>query len=170
MTSTMKSDAGTPAGCADACGVPASAAATAAEGRNAEGRVAIALSPTNGVTLEMAGSEVALAAPANAAPARNLRRLILDRGPAPAITASHCCQPSRRERVPAFAVSNGNSAARAALPDQRTGGNGEEEIAAELLTAAPPAGGGKPFVPGCAPVFATCSGALPGITTTRVPT
>ena len=60
------------------------------------------------------------------------------------------------------------------LPNQRTGGNGEDEIAAELLAGALPTGarlgGGKPFVTGCVPVLATCSGALPGNTTTRVPT
>ena len=77
-------------------------------------------------------------------------------------------------RASASAVSNANSAARAALPDQRTGGNGEDEIAAELLAGALPTGarlgGGKLFVLGCMPVLATCSGALPGNTTTRVPT
>src|SRR5262245_43868526 len=82
ITSTMKSEPGMPAGFAEICGVPVSAAATAAEGRNADGRGAFSMI---GEVAALAPSEVALAAPANATPARNLRRSILDR----AIAASH---------------------------------------------------------------------------------
>src|SRR5262245_39196289 len=81
ITSTMKSEPGMPAGFAEICGVPVSAAATAAEGRNADGRGAFSMI---GEVAALAPSE-ALAAPANATPARNLRRSILDR----AIAASH---------------------------------------------------------------------------------
>jgi hypothetical protein len=79
----MKSEPGMPAGFAEIRGVSVSAAATAADGRKADGRGAFSII---GGFAALALSDEALAAPASATPARNLRRSILDR----AIAASHC--------------------------------------------------------------------------------
>src|SRR5258706_10379869 len=78
MTSTMKSDPGTPPmrACDNSFGVPLSAAATCIVGGNAEGRRAAAL--VDAVVAACAGG-TALAAPATATPARNLRRLTCGR-------------------------------------------------------------------------------------------
>src|SRR5262245_30422612 len=84
----MKSDPGMPAGFAEIWGVPVSAAATAAEGRNADGRGAFSMA---GGVAALAPSNVELAAPANATPARNLRRSILERAIATSIACPHCC-------------------------------------------------------------------------------
>src|SRR5262249_34356602 len=74
MTSTMKSEPGTPPmrDVDNSFGVPVSAAATCAVGGSAEGARAGALVEAVGAAL--AGG-AALAAPATATPARNLRRL-----------------------------------------------------------------------------------------------
>src|SRR5262245_22689478 len=74
MTSTMKSEPGTPPirDADNSFGIPLSAAATWAEGGSAEGARAGALVEAVGAAL--AGG-AALAAPATATPARNLRRL-----------------------------------------------------------------------------------------------
>src|SRR5262245_24610090 len=74
MTSTMKSEPGTPPmrEVDNSFGVPVSAAATCAVGGSAEGARAEALVEAVGAAL--AGG-AALAAPATATPARNLRRL-----------------------------------------------------------------------------------------------
>src|SRR5262245_3663153 len=74
MTSTMKSEPGTPPmrELDSSFGVPLSAAATCIVGGSAEGRRGAAL--VAAVVAACAG-DTAVAAPATAAPARNLRRL-----------------------------------------------------------------------------------------------
>src|SRR2546430_4044180 len=74
MTSTMKSEPGTPPmrACDNSFGVPLSAAATCIVGGNAEGRRSAAL--VDVVVAACAGG-TPLAAAATATPARNLRRL-----------------------------------------------------------------------------------------------
>src|SRR4029079_19310310 len=89
MTSTIKSDAGTPAGFAEIWGASVSAAATAADGRNADGREAFSLRG-GGAAFALTGD--AFAAPARATPARNLRRSILDRAIAASIACRQCCR------------------------------------------------------------------------------
>src|SRR5262249_24223931 len=84
MTSTMKSDPGTPLSLStSSLGVPVSAAATAADGRSADGRGAGA--PVGCVTSPVAApaacGATALAAPASATPVRNLRRSTSGRAP-----------------------------------------------------------------------------------------
>src|SRR5262249_2102257 len=76
MTSTRKSDPATPPIRDSSCGVPVSAAATCMVGGNAEGRAGLAAD----VAPLAAGGVTALAAPATATPARNLRRLTSGRG------------------------------------------------------------------------------------------
>src|SRR5690348_14490939 len=77
ITSTMKSDPAFPAACGNSLGVSVSAAATTAEGRTAEGRAALAAASPSGCAAGEAalasGGETAVAAPATATPARNLR-------------------------------------------------------------------------------------------------
>src|SRR5262245_47793936 len=76
MTSTMKSEPAGPLACGNAGGTPVSAAATAPEGGNAEGRRG---SGSLGDVAEVAAlaGVTAVAAPATATPARNLRRSTL---------------------------------------------------------------------------------------------
>src|SRR5216684_4825813 len=78
MTSTMKSDPATPPIRDSSCGVPVSAAATCMVGGSAEGRAGLA--PVAVVAPFAAGGVTAVAAPATATPARNLRRLTSGRG------------------------------------------------------------------------------------------
>src|SRR5689334_6797292 len=79
ITSVMKSEPGTRLSCAAAveAGVPTSAAATRASGRRAEGGCACANASGAPAAPAAIGAVVA-AAPATAAPDRNLRRLTLD--------------------------------------------------------------------------------------------
>src|SRR5215831_17642874 len=83
MTSTMKSEPGTPPmrDADNSFGVPVSAAATCIVGGNAEGRRGGALMDAFAVVAAFAaGGATAVAAPATATPARNLRRLTSGRG------------------------------------------------------------------------------------------
>ena len=81
MTSTMKSEPGTPPIRDDSFGVPVSAAATCIVGGSAEGRGAgAAPGEVAGVAPFATGGVTAVAAPATATPARNLRRLTSGRG------------------------------------------------------------------------------------------
>src|SRR2546430_5817263 len=76
MTSTMKSDPSDPCARGSSFGIVDSAAATAAEGGSTDGRGADA--PTDDVAAAVPfGGVTALAAPATATPARNLRRFTL---------------------------------------------------------------------------------------------
>src|SRR5277367_2351284 len=78
MTSTMKSDPGCPSDFVSSFGVPVSAAATWALGRNADGRRAGAsVRSAAGAFAASAAScgDTAVAAPATATPAMKLRRL-----------------------------------------------------------------------------------------------
>src|SRR6266849_4003715 len=77
MTSTMKSEPGTPPIRGSSFGVAVSAAATCMVGGNAEGRRGGALAV---VAAFAAAGVTAVAAPATATPARNLRRLTSGRG------------------------------------------------------------------------------------------
>src|SRR6267154_1950149 len=81
MTSTMKSDPGTPPIRGNSFGVPVSAAATCIVGGSADGRGAgAALGDVDGVAPFAIGGVTVVAAPATATPARNLRRLTSGRG------------------------------------------------------------------------------------------
>ena len=82
MTSTMKSEPGRPPMRGSSFGVPVSAAATCTEGGSADGRGAAAASGEVAVVARIgdAGGVTAVAAPATATPARNLRRLTSGRG------------------------------------------------------------------------------------------
>src|SRR5882757_10720609 len=76
MTSTMKSEPATPPIRGNSFGMPVSAAATCIDGGSAEGRGAgAALGVVASVAAFAAGDVTAVAAPATATPARNLRRL-----------------------------------------------------------------------------------------------
>src|SRR5215468_2943245 len=76
MTSTMKSEPGTPPMRGNSFGVWVSAAATCIEGGNADGtRAGAAAGAVAWVAAVATGGVTAVAAPATAAPARNLRRL-----------------------------------------------------------------------------------------------
>src|SRR5262245_52684011 len=81
MTSTMKSEPGTPLirDCSFG-GVPVSAAATCMLGGSAEGRRAGAASGAIAGVAPFATGATVVAAPATATPARNLRRLTSGRG------------------------------------------------------------------------------------------
>src|ERR1700704_3587608 len=90
MTSTMKSDPGRPLSRLISGGVPVSAAAMAALGRSAEGRGLTAAGASTEVTaLAPLDGGTALAAPATATPAKNLRRLNLGRDSSRAMPVSH---------------------------------------------------------------------------------
>src|SRR6516165_5825786 len=80
MTSTMKSEPGTPPMRGSSFGVAVSATATRMVGGSAEGRRGGALAVPAVVAALAAGGVTALAAPATATPARNLRRLTSGRG------------------------------------------------------------------------------------------
>src|SRR6516225_3189761 len=81
MTSTMKSEPGTPPMRGSSFGVAVSATATCMVGGSAEGRRGGALAGALAVVAALAaGGVTALAAPATATPARNLRRLTSGRG------------------------------------------------------------------------------------------
>src|SRR2546422_8097320 len=73
MTSTMKSEPGTPLTRAISGGVAVSALATCAEGGSAEGARGGLLSPVVAPAARAAG-DIAVAAPAPTTPVRNLRR------------------------------------------------------------------------------------------------
>src|SRR5882724_5446266 len=76
MTSTMKSEPGLPPSCRlISCGVPVSAAATAAFGRSADGRgLGVAVGESADVAaFTSLGADAVTAAPATATPAKNLR-------------------------------------------------------------------------------------------------
>src|SRR6266851_9555114 len=76
MTSTMKSDPGTPPTRGNSFGVAVSAAATCMVGGSADGRRATAASGVEAAVAALAAGDAAVAAaPATATPARNLRRL-----------------------------------------------------------------------------------------------
>src|ERR1700738_5312065 len=76
MTSTMKSEPGTPPIRGNSFGVPVSAAATCIEGGSADARGAGAsLDALASVAPFATGGVTAVAAPATATPAKNLRRL-----------------------------------------------------------------------------------------------
>src|ERR1700687_5540749 len=76
MTSTMKSEPGTPPIRGNSFGVPVSAAATRIEGGSAAGRGAgPALDDLASVATFVTGGATAVPAPATATPAKNLRRL-----------------------------------------------------------------------------------------------
>src|SRR5882762_11819773 len=76
MTSTMKSEPATPPIRASSFGVPVSAAATFMVGASAEGsRAGAASDGVADVAAFATGGVTAVAAPATATPARNLRRL-----------------------------------------------------------------------------------------------
>src|SRR3981081_1156557 len=76
ITSTMKSEPGTPPIRGNSFGVPVSAAATCIEGGSADGRGAgSALGDVASVAPFAARGVTAVAAPATATPAKNLRRL-----------------------------------------------------------------------------------------------
>src|SRR5712671_5334662 len=79
MTSTMKSDPAGPLPRLGSCGVPTSAAATLAEGGSADGSRAGSIGLGAGAAKDVAGDApcAVTAAPATAAPDRNLRRLTL---------------------------------------------------------------------------------------------
>src|SRR5882724_1555954 len=78
MTSTMKSEPATPPIRGSSFGIPVSAAATCIEGGSADGSRAGA---APGVVAAFAtGGVTAVAAPATATPAKNLRRLTSGRG------------------------------------------------------------------------------------------
>src|SRR5262245_55000258 len=83
ITSTMKSEPGTPPMRGNSFGVPVSAAATCQVGGSAEGTRAggAAVGVVLVVAASAAGGVTAVAAPATATPARNLRRLTSGRGP-----------------------------------------------------------------------------------------
>src|SRR5215813_349880 len=95
MTSTMKSEPGTPPmrDPDNSFGVPLSATATCIVGGNAEGRRGGAL--VDAVVAACAGG-TALAAPATATPARNLRRLTSGRGCLRAMAFLPCYDDARR--------------------------------------------------------------------------
>src|SRR5713226_6400633 len=81
MTSTMKSEPGTPPIRGNSFGVPVSAAATCIEGGSADGtRAGAAVGVVAVVAALATGAVTAVAAPATATPARNLRRLTSGRG------------------------------------------------------------------------------------------
>src|SRR5215475_2588438 len=81
MTSTMKSEPGTPPIRGSSFGVAVSAIATCMVGGSAEGRRGGTLAGVPAVVAAFAaGGVTALAAPATATPARNLRRLTSGRG------------------------------------------------------------------------------------------
>src|SRR5712691_1094576 len=81
MTSTMKSEPGTPPIRGNSFGVAVSAAATCMVGGNAEGsRAGAALVEVACVAAFATGGVTAVATPATATPARNLRRLTSGRG------------------------------------------------------------------------------------------
>src|SRR6266516_2327404 len=81
MTSTMKSEPGTPPMRGSSFGVAVSATATCMVGGSAEGRRGGALVGALAVVAALAaGGVTAVAAPATATPARNLRRLTSGRG------------------------------------------------------------------------------------------
>src|SRR5712692_8637238 len=76
MTSTMKSEPGTPLTRDNSFGVAVSAAATCMVGGSADGRRGTAALETEAcVAAVAAGDATVVAAPATATPARNLRRL-----------------------------------------------------------------------------------------------
>src|SRR4030081_2535746 len=79
MTSTIKSEPAGPLPRLGSCGVPTSAAATLAEGGSADGSRAGSIGLGAGAAKEVAGAApcAVTAAPATAAPDRNLRRLTL---------------------------------------------------------------------------------------------
>jgi hypothetical protein len=79
MTSTMKSEPATPPIRGKSFGVPVSAAATCIDGGSADGRGAGA-ALDDVVAPCAAGGLTAVAAPATATPAKNLRRLTSERG------------------------------------------------------------------------------------------
>jgi len=79
MTSTMKSEPGTPPIRGSSFGVAVSATATCMVGGNAEGRRG-GLMDASVVAAFATGGASAVVAPATAAPARNLRRLTSGRG------------------------------------------------------------------------------------------
>src|SRR5947209_660484 len=81
MTSTMKSEPGTPPMRGSSFGVAVSATATCMVGGSADGRRGGALAGALAVVAApAAGGVTAVAAPATATPARNLRRLTSGRG------------------------------------------------------------------------------------------
>src|SRR6267154_3830724 len=81
ITSTMKSEPGTPPIRGSSFGVPVSAAATCILGGSADGRRrGSALGEVAGVAAFATGGVTAVAAPATATPARNLRRFTSGRG------------------------------------------------------------------------------------------
>src|SRR5215831_13693089 len=80
MTSTMKSEPGTPPMRGSSFGVAVSATATCMVGGSAEGRRGGAFVGALAVVAAPAGGVTAVAAPATATPARNLRRLTSGRG------------------------------------------------------------------------------------------
>src|SRR5262245_13002370 len=79
ITSTMKSEPSRPCAAGSAFGVPVSAATVCALGGSADGSRAEA-APTVGVAPFATGGVAAVAAPATATPARNLRRFTSGRG------------------------------------------------------------------------------------------
>src|SRR5262249_49038321 len=79
MTSTMKSEPGTPPMRGSSFGVAVSATATCMVGGSAEGRRGALTDPSVAGAFA-AGGASAVVAPATAAPARNLRRLTSGRG------------------------------------------------------------------------------------------
>src|ERR1700716_2603120 len=81
ITSTMKSEPGTPPIRGNSFGVPVSAAATCILGGSADGRRGgSAFGRVAGVAPFATGGVTAVAAPATATPARNLRRFTSGRG------------------------------------------------------------------------------------------
>src|SRR5262245_20663715 len=81
ITSTMKSEPGTPPRRGSSFGVPASAAATRMVGASADGgRASAAFGEDDEGAAALTGDTTVVAAPAVATPARNLRRLTAGRG------------------------------------------------------------------------------------------
>src|SRR5262250_2305848 len=80
MTSTMKSEPGTPPIRGSSFGVAVSATATCMVGGSAEGRRGALMDASVVVAAFAAGGASAVVAPATAAPAKNLRRLTSGRG------------------------------------------------------------------------------------------
>src|SRR5215510_484405 len=117
-TSTMKSEPGTPPTRGSSFGVAVSATATCMVGGSADGRRGGALAGVLAVVAALAaGGVTALAAPATATPARNLRRLTSGRGcframgVPPSIVAQPACGPRRLTRTFAPILSSRRPAA-----------------------------------------------------------
>src|SRR5215510_8730650 len=96
MTSTMKSEPAGPLARGTAGGTPVSAAATAADGGNAEGRGAPVADVAEVAALAIPGA----AAPATATPARNFRRLTFGCVSLCAMGAPFCIGPGAVVRHP----------------------------------------------------------------------